>query len=229
MDDLARLLKTSKSEKAISTIIFTETGLKITKQSTELNIPINDTISSLDLEFEEIPMETLLSLKYPFTFALRKEQFEYILKHTDIHSEILGIEVSPERLEFGQHGQVGTRNIPLEKQDLEDFSFDPTLLATENPEDNAENEDREEQNPLPHEALASYSLAYLKFVAKMIYLLDKKDTFMFHMKTDHPLLVEITLPLNHIGKGEVGTFSIRNFIACRDRDGDIDDDGLEEF
>jgi len=50
------------------------------------------------------------------------------------------------------------------------------------------------------------------------------------MKTDHPLLVEIVTSLNHIGKGEVGTFSIRNFIACRDRDGDIDeDDELEEF
>jgi hypothetical protein len=103
-------------------------------------------------------------------------------------------------------------------------------LATENPEDDTETEDTEGNNPPPHEALASYSLAYLKFVSKMIYLLDKKDTFTFHMKTDHPLLVEIILPLNHIGKGEVGIFAIRSFIACRDRDGDIDgDDGLEEF
>jgi hypothetical protein len=226
---LARLLKASKSEKAISTIIFTDSGLKITKQSTELNIPIKDTLSALDLEFEEIPMETLLSLEYPFSFALRKEQFEYILKHTDIHSEILGIEINPERLEFGQHGQVGSRSIPLEKQDLEDLSFDPTLLAIENPEDDAENEDREEHNPPPHEALASYSLAYLKFVSKMIYLLDKKDTITVHMKTDHPLLVEIVFPLNHTEKGEVGTFSIRNFIACRDRNGDIDDDQFEDF
>ena len=49
------------------------------------------------------------------------------------------------------------------------------------------------------------------------------------MKTDHPLLVEIAFPLNHIGKGEFGTFLIRTFIACRDRDGDIDEDELEEF
>jgi hypothetical protein len=210
-------------------MIFTDSGLKITKQSTELNIPIQDTLAALHLEFEEIPMENLLSLKYPFSFALRKEQFEYILKHTDIHSEILGIEVNPERLEFGQHGQIGSRSIPLEKQDLEDLSFDPTLLANANPEDDTETEDTEGNNPLPHEALASYSLAYLKFVSKMIYLLDKKDSLMFHMKTDHPLLVGITIPLNHIGKGEVGTFSIGTFIACRDRNGDIDDEELEEF
>ena len=224
VDDLARLLKASKSEKAISTIIFTDSGLKITKQSTELNIPIQDTLAALHLEFEEIPMETLLSLKYPFTFALRKEQFEYILKHTDIHSEVLGIKVNPERLEFGQHGQIGTRSIPLDKQDLKDLSFDPTRLEISN------QDEEDDKEPCPHEALASYSLAYLKFVSKMIYLLDKKDTLTFHMKTDHPLLVEITLPLNHIGKGEVGTFAIRNFIACRDRDGDIDDDDyFEEF
>jgi hypothetical protein len=102
-------------------------------------------------------------------------QFEYILKHTDIHSEVLAIEVNPERLKFGQHGQIGSRNIPLEKQNLEDLSFDPTLLDTENL-DEYEKEDGE-QELTSHEAFAGYSLAYLKFVSKMISLLDKKDTF----------------------------------------------------
>ena len=74
-------------------------------------------------------------------------------------------------MKFGQHGQIGSRSIPLEKKDLEDLSFDPARLEIPN-----QDEEDEEQEALPHEALASYSLAYLKFVAKMIYLLDKKET-----------------------------------------------------
>ncbi|TFF88525.1 MAG: hypothetical protein EU548_08745 [Promethearchaeota archaeon] len=206
MDDLAKALKATKSEKSITTIIFTETELKITKCSTELDIPIKDTLSAIDIEIEELPMETLLSLKFPFTFKLTKEQFNYILKHTDIHSEVISITATPEQLLFGQSGQIGERTIPLEKSKIAELSLNPKLLL---------NHEDDKQTDLPHEARCGYSLAYLRLVSKMLYLLDKSDTITFHMKTDHPLLVEIRIPLRHIKQGEIGKLLIRNFIGPR--------------
>jgi hypothetical protein len=217
LDDLAMVLKATKSEKAITTIIFTKRELKITKRSTELSIPIKDTLAALDLEFEEIPMENLLTLEYPFSFELQKQQFEYILKHTDIHSEILVITATPTRLEFSQSGQIGRRSIPLEKEDLEDLSFDPSLMSTDADEGEV--------------ATAGFSLAFLKSISKMIYLMNNEDTLSFCMRTDHPLLTEISIPLRYIGKGVVGELSIRNFIACRDISEKIDvsDGDMEDF
>lgn len=74
-------------------------------------------------------MESLLTLEYPLSFELQKQQFEYILKHTDIHSEILVITATPNRLEFSQSEQIGRRSIPLEKEDVGDLSFDSSLMS----------------------------------------------------------------------------------------------------
>ncbi|TFF97328.1 MAG: hypothetical protein EU547_04575 [Promethearchaeota archaeon] len=228
LNDLAKILKASKSENAITTIIFCEMELRSIKHSTEISIPIKDTLRGLDLEFEEIPMENLLALKYPFMFQLRKEQFLYILKHTDIHSEVLSIKATPEQLRFAQSGQIGNRVIPLNKKDIEQLSFDPDLLKTKN-DNNNENEDKEsnedQEDILPHEAFATFSLFFIRLISKMTTLLDSKDSLTFHLKTDHPLEVEVAFPLEHIQQGEIGQFSIRNFIACRT----LDEDELEEL
>jgi len=144
LGDFANLLSATTSEKSSTTIRFTPKNIIIIKESEKLRAPVRSTLSLLDLDIEEIPMDMLFQTTYPFTFELSQDQYKFLLKELDTLSEIVNLKAEPQQITFYNSGQVGTRNIVFQKKYLKSLEFVGTDVIQTQIE-------REQEKPLPKE------------------------------------------------------------------------------
>jgi len=227
LDDFAKVVKANTTEKSVTTLRFTPSEVLITKESETYRTSVHTSLSQLDLDIEEIPMGEIFKIQYPFSFAISRGQFDYILNELDVLSEIVNIKVNMDHIEFYNSGQIGSRTIPFEEKDIKYLTYTEYEKEKEQEEDTEENS--EEQEDIFH-ALSAFSYKFLDTFSKLSSLLTSNDPIHFFARSQHPLKIYIELPLIDSRKTNIGTLKAWSFLACRAEEAEFDeDDELDDF
>ena len=120
----------------------------------------NFSLSLLDIQAEEIPLENLLQIAFESIFVLEPSLLLEAIKDAEIYSEILNIKCSEELLKMTSSGQIGEMEYELDKEECIEFESGET------------------------EASGSYAIRFLKNIMKVIGITEKLE---ISLKTDHPL------------------------------------------
>ncbi len=123
LDDFAKILNTSSSEKAMTTLVFGTEKIFLSVYSNKFKNTIDDELFLLDLDMEEVPLDNLLKIEYPFKIKISKEKFIHVLKKMGIHSEIIDFKVDQKKIEFYQTGQIGNRSVTFKKGTIKSLEF----------------------------------------------------------------------------------------------------------
>jgi len=209
-----------------TTLEFGKEKLFIAINSEKFGSEINRTIGYLDLVIEEIPLDTLRSIIYPFQFSLEQFRFIYTMKNLGMYSEIVDIATDNTTDEktviFSESGQQGTGEFIWEKRRLTTFQFNQDLLEAELKENKEEKSKLMLEKTLNEQKCSSvHSLHFLAWIDKLAKILDKNDTIQFSIKEDHPMKVEIDFT-------KLGNTSLLYFLAPRTETEDIDEE-LDDF
>jgi hypothetical protein len=154
-----------------------------------------------DVETEDIPMDNLLSIKFPSTITIDVSHYLYILYNSSIYSEIINFKFDFEDgVKFTESGQIGDQEILLPLEDLVSHNIEESTSG-------------------------AYSLTFLKSYGKMlnamVYESEEDYNIIFSLKTDHPLYMNF--------KGSFLNFDAKVFLAPRIEEADFDDDDMDEF
>jgi len=216
LDDFAKVIKANATEKSLTTLKFIPSQVLITKESETYRTSVHTSLSQLDLDIEEIPMEEIFKIQYPFSFAISRGQFDYILNELDVLSEIVNIKVNMDHIEFYNSGQIGSRTIPFQEKDIKYLTY-------------TEYEKEKEQEDILH-ATSAFSYKFLDTFSKLSSLLTSNDPIHFFARSQHPLKIYIELPLIDSRKANIGTLKAWSFLACRAEEAEFDEDGeLDDF
>ena len=115
---MKKVLYCQAGDKSSTTLIFGEQQLFIKITSKTYCSEINRTLEALDIDLQDIPLDTLLSIEYPFEFSLHQPKFLYALKNLQIYSEIMDIYVDKSSFGINEYSN-------LKKQELISFIVDP--------------------------------------------------------------------------------------------------------
>jgi len=161
LDDLDKILKRSSADDTIE-IDFKETDqkIKITMERVGKNRKRTFSLTLIDLDREEIPMENLLKIEYPTNWVIDTEFLVKAIRDAEIYSEILNMKaVANEGLIFSSTGQIGEMEYNLSAEDLIESEISETCTG-------------------------AYSLTFLKAILKIASITEKLE---ISLKTDHPL------------------------------------------
>jgi proliferating cell nuclear antigen len=161
LDDLDKILKRSSTNDSIE-IDFKENDnkIKIIMQREGMSRSRTFSLALLDIEIEEIPMDTLLNYDYPTRWVIDPEFLVEAIKDAEIYSEILNIKAEKDQgLVFNSSGQIGEMEYNLAFEDLIESEIDA-------------------------DSTGAYSLAFLKAILKIASITEKLTVF---LETDHPL------------------------------------------
>jgi len=225
IEDLKKVLYCEANDKSTTTLEFGSEKLYITIHSKKFDSTISRTLEYLSLELEEIPLETLNNIKYPFSFALNRDQILYTMKNAGKYSEIVDItadSTDDDRVVmFSEAGQIGKGEVKWKKSKVENFSFHRDHLEQERKETKSE-EIKEQIEVILKEQKSSscHSLTFLTWLKSLANILEKTDLITFSIRNDHPMKVEMYFD-------KLGTSSLQYFLAPRATKNDVDDD--EEF
>jgi hypothetical protein len=229
LDDLETVAKCKASDNSRTEFLICKDKGIVTIRSERYNSEITRTLLGLDLDIEEIPMDNLVSIKYPFAFSLRSEQFKYVLDNAGIYSEVLRIDLSPESVEITEAGQIGDGGIRFAKEDIPHISADLEQLRAERNEIQDDERIDDIYRKVTDKMLrtrscsAGYSCTFLKGIGKITPILDKKDAIRFSMRTDHPLRVNAEFK-------SLGDVQFTAFLSPRVEETEFDGDEIgEEF
>lgn len=167
LDDLEKIMKRSSSSDSIKLIHKTvENKIKIIMQREGTSRARTFTLTLLDLEIEEIPMENLLSIKYPSSWVIDPDFFIEAIKDAEIYSEILNMKSEEEiGLTFSSYGQIGEMIYNI---GLDDF-IETDIQSTER---------------------GSYSLTFLRAIMKIATITERLEV---SLKTDNPIKIIFNL------------------------------------
>jgi len=161
LDDLDKILKRSSADDTIE-IDFKETDqkIKITMQRVGKTRKRTFSLTLIDLEREEIPMDNLLKIEYPTKWVLDTVFLVEAIRDAEIYSEIINMKaVENEGLIFSSTGQIGEMEYDLSVDDLIESEINETSTG-------------------------AYSLTFLKAILKIAPITQKLE---ISLKTDHPL------------------------------------------
>lgn len=128
LEDLYKVLTCNAGDQSSTTLLFGQEQIFITIRSEKFKSEIKRTIKGIDLEIEEIPLDHLEDLVYPFAFIISKEKLEYTLKNLGVYSEVIGININEDILTFHESGQLGSGEIIWMKHQLKTLHFNQVLL-----------------------------------------------------------------------------------------------------
>ena len=161
LDDLDKILKRSSADDTIE-IDFKETDqkIKITMERIGKTRKRTFSLTLIDLDREEIPMENLLKIEYPSKWVIDTEFLVEAIRDAEIYSEILNMKaVANKGLIFSSTGQIGEMEYNLSVEDLIESEISETSTG-------------------------AYSLTFLKAILKIASITEKLE---ISLKTDHPL------------------------------------------
>lgn len=215
VDDLAMILQTSTPEKAMTTILIGEENVFTSIYSHAYKSTIEDIIRLLDIDMEEIPIENLLKIQYPFRFQINQEQYAHIIKKIEVLSEIVNVKITTDLLKCSGVGQIGNRDIYFKKNMIKEIQLRNIDVDDEFKKD-------------PH-AEGAFSLTFLKSFQKMVNQLAKDHHAKCYVQTGHPLKIKLKIPLHdYTKKQDFGVFKIVFWLAFRAEEGDDDDEEVNE-
>ncbi len=167
LEDLDKILKRSSINDNVE-IVFKEEDQKIKIKMNREGSSRTRTFSLalLDIDIEEIPMDTLLNIEYPSRWVIDTEFLVEAIKDAEIYSEILNMKaIVDQGLIFSSTGQIGEMNYELGVEDLIETNINEPSTG-------------------------SYSLTFLKGILKISSITEKLE---ISLKTDHPLKMVFNL------------------------------------
>lgn len=160
LEDFDKILKRSSKKDSI-TLEYQEKEQKIKIKMQEVGASRVRTfsLSLIEVDYEKIPMDSLLEIDYESTWDIETDLFSEALKDAEIYSEIFNIEAKEEGLIFSSSGTIGEMAYNLPEEDL----IEATLKGMEK---------------------GSYSVKFLKAFMKIAPITEQ---LRMSLKTDHPL------------------------------------------
>lgn len=167
LDDFNKILKRSTPNEQLKLEYnVADQKLHIQFKTVETSRTRSFTLTSLDLDIEEIPMKNLMTIEYPSQWKMSPAFLIEALKDAEIYAEIINMQCNPvEGLKFSASGQIGEMNYYLEIDDL--FETDITEKQT-----------------------SAYSLTFLKPIMALSAI---TESFTTYLKEDHPLRLDFEL------------------------------------
>ena len=220
--DLTLILKCQTSDNSNTTLIFGENKVFANIHSTKFGADLPRTLSNIDLDQEDVPLDNLSQIQYPIKFSISKPRLEFTLKNLSIYSEITEIQAFKDKVIFQECGQIGEGSVIWKDSMLKDLVMLKDVLT----KDSEDMEIKESIREISKEILkgnscnSAHSLTFLRVIGKMMIVIDKKDYVNFSMKTDHPIKISIDFP-------KLGDTRITYFLAPRVPELDFDDEDLE--
>ena len=224
LDDLKDLLKCNAKDESTVSLVFTEEELVMSITSTKRKRTITRTLKHIDFELQEIPMDVLNNIVYPFAFEMTKDDFVDLIANSGRYSEILKIEANPRVIIFSESGSKGNSEIDFKKRNLVSLSFQKEKLLLElEGEENQESKEAIKQVLKEKSSMGSYSLSFLKIVKDFSNILDLREKISFSLKTDNPFKTEISFK-------KLSSTKLTYYLAPRVPEEDFEEeDGDEEF
>ena len=167
LDDLKKILKRCGPNDTIM-LEYAEKDqkLKIKMQAGESSRIRTFSLTLLDIDIEEIPMENLMKIEFPTKWTMDAALLIEALKDAEIYSEILNMKtIEGEGLMFSSVGQIGEMEYELGIDDLIDHEFTETNTG-------------------------AYSLTFLKSILKISNITEKLE---ISLRSDHPIKFVFTL------------------------------------
>lgn len=198
IDDLKDLLKCNAKDGSTVLLAFTEEELVMNVTSAKRKRTITRTLNPIDYELQEIPMDALNRIVYPFAFEMTKDDFVDLMANSGRYSEIVSVEANPRVVVFSEDSDKGSSEIDFKKNNLVSLSFqkEELLLELEQKQSQEKEEAKEEREAIEKvlkekSCLSSYSLSFLALVKSFSNTLDLQDKISFCLKTDSPLKIAI--------------------------------------
>jgi len=221
IENLAKTLKCNIGDKATAELIFGEKCLSVKIISEKYKSVIERTLEAIDLEKEEIPLESLYKINYPSQFKLIREKFEYLLRN--LNGEIVQIIVSEDKISFFEENRCSNGKIIWRKDDLSQLKCDFSDLESELVRQDIPENLKEviEKIIVNKKCSSAYSLVFIGYISSMAKVIQARDTIKFNIRDNSPLKAEIEFR-------DLGDTRMVFFIAPRveevefeDEDGDF--------
>ncbi|MFW9876142.1 MAG: hypothetical protein ACFFG0_23825, partial [Candidatus Thorarchaeota archaeon] len=192
--DLKNVLYFEAYDKSTNTLEFGTEKLFINIHSKKFDSTITRTLEYLDLEIQEIPLEMLRNIKYPFQFSLSQEKFIYSMKNMGKYSEV--VEITADHTDenmtviFDEIGQQGKGQVNWKRNALGTFHYNKEILERELKEINSEKIKGIIEKILNEQKCTSaHSLTFLAWLDKLVKVLEKGDMIDFSIRDDNPMRV----------------------------------------
>ena len=177
-----------------------EVVLILRKEVIEMNITspkrkrtIKRTLFPIDFEKQDVPMETLNRIVYPYTFEMIKDDFTDLITNSGFYSEIIEVKTTLNCVFFSESGDEGSSEIYYKKKNLVSLNFnEKELLAEIERKQDSDTKETLKKKIKEKVCTDSYSLTFLKVVKNFSVVLDLQDKITFNLKTDTPLKVQIS-------------------------------------
>jgi len=193
LDDLKDLLKCNAKDNSTVSLVFTEEELVMSITSTKRKRTITRTLTHIDFELQEIPMDTLNNIVYPFAFEMTKDDFVDLITNSGRYSEIIKIEANPRIIVFSESSSKGNSEIDFKKGNLVSLRFQKEELLLElEREQSQESKEAIKQTLKEKSSECEYSLSFLGIVKSFSNILDPQDKISFSLKADTPFKTEIS-------------------------------------
>jgi len=226
LSNLRDLLKCNAKDESTVSLVFTEEELAMNVTSTKRKRTIRRTLNPIDFELQEIPMDALNKIVYPFAFEMTKDDFVDFIANSGRYSEIVSVEANPRVVVFSENSDKGNSEIDFKKNNLVGLSFqkEKLLLELEQKQSQEDKEAKEAIEKVLKEksCLSSYSLSFLALVKSFSNTLDLQDKISFSLKTDSPLRIAICFK-------KLANTELTYYLAPRAPEVDNEDGDLDEM
>ncbi len=222
LDDLKDLLKCNAKDNSTVSLVFTEEELVMSITSTKRKRTITRTLTHIDFELQEIPMDTLNNIVYPFEFEMTKDDFVDLIANSGRYSEIVKIEANPRIIVFSESSNKGNSEIDFKKGNLVSLRFQKEKLLLElEREQSQESKEAIKQTLKEKSSAGSYSLSFLGIVKSFSNILDPQDKISFSLKTDTPFKTEISFK-------KLSSTKLTYYLAPRIPEEDYEEEDFDE-
>jgi hypothetical protein len=222
LDDLKDLLKCNAKDNSTVSLVFTEEELVMGITSTKRKRTITRTLTHIDFELQEIPMDTLNNIVYTFEFEMTKDDFVDLIANSDRYSEIVKIEANSRIIVFSESSSKGNSEIDFKKGNLVSLRFQKEKLLLElEREQSQESKEAIKQTLKEKSSAGSYSLSFLGIVKSFSNILDPQDKISFSLKTDTPFKTEISFK-------KLSSTKLTYYLAPRIPEEDYEEEDFDE-
>jgi hypothetical protein len=226
VEDFKLMLSCEKNDRSATSLEFAEEKLLISIHSKKYDGDIDRTLHYLSLTLEDIPLDNLRSINYPFEFGIERDKFIYTKKNIGKHGEIIEITAnnsdSKRAVRFSDAGQIGNGGVNWKREALAHFTFNQSQIEKE-----LESGEGEQTMEVIHQILSEqtcismHSFQFIIWLEKLATLLEKGDTVNFWIRTDHPMKVMMDFK-------KLGDCSLEYYLAPRNiREGEEEEE--EDF
>jgi len=164
--DLTKIMKRASLKDNIEFIYENDSNIikiKMSREGSTRNRTFS--LSLLDLEFEEIPLDSLLKIQYNSTWIIYPDILEEAIKDAEIYDDTFNIKAFEKKITLSAFGTIGEMLYEFGTDDLIDLKIED-------------------------EATVTYSLDFLKNILKIAPITEEMEC---SIKTDHPFKLKFIL------------------------------------